>query len=130
MTRFADRNRFAPWTGTAAFPSTVRAGSGRRVAESVALMIGATHDLDTASYTIPYVTSWASSVAGETPVEVVQATAERVRRTAVSILDQLETPQVGDGDPPGLDRAVLATKREAPKVEAPARREPAAVVGL
>ncbi len=100
------------------------------MAESVALMIGATHDLDTASYTIPYVTSWASSVAGETPVEVVQATAERVRRTAVSILDQLETPQVGDGDPPGLDRAVLATKREAPKVEAPARREPAAVVGL
>ena len=99
-------------------------------AESVALMIGAAHDLDTAIYTIPYVTSWASSVPGKTPVEVVQATAERVRRTAVSILDQLETPQVGDGDPPGLDRTALATKREAPKVEAPARREPAAVVGL
>ena len=99
-------------------------------AESVALMIGAAHDLDTAIYTIPYVTSWASSVPGRSPVEVVQATAERVRRTAVSILDQLETPQVGDGDPPGLDRTALATKREAPKVEAPARREPAAVVGL
>lgn len=99
-------------------------------AESVALMIGATHDLDTASYTIPYVTSWASSVPGKTPVEVVQATAERVRRTAVSILDQLETPQVGDGDPPGLDRTALATQRVAAKVEAPVRREPAAVVGL
>ena len=99
-------------------------------AESVALMIGAAHDLDTASYTIPYVTSWASSVPGKTPVEVVQATADRVRTTAVSILDQLETPQVGDGDPPGLDRTALAAKREAPKVEAPTRSEPAAVVGL
>lgn len=99
-------------------------------AESVALMIGAAHDLDTASYTIPYVTSWASSVPGKTPVEVVQATAERVRETAVSILEELETPQVGDGDPPGLDRPALATKRETPKVEAPARTEPAAVVAL
>ena len=99
-------------------------------AESVALMIAAAHDLDTATYKIPYVTSWARSVPGKTPVEVVQATADRVRRTAVSILDQLETPQVGDGDPPGLDRPALATKREAAKVEAPARMEPAAVVGL
>ena len=99
-------------------------------AESFALMIGAAHDLDTASYTIPYVTSWASSVPGKTPVEVVQATADRVRTTAVSILDQLETPQVGDGDPPGLDRTALAAKRGAPKVEAPTRSEPAAVVGL
>ena len=68
--------------------------------------------------------------ARQDPVEVVQATAERVRRTAVGILDQLETPQVGDGDPPGLDRTALATKHEAPKVETPARTEPAAVVGL
>jgi len=68
--------------------------------------------------------------ARQDPVEVVQATAERVRRTAVGILDQLETPQVGDGDPPGLDRTTLATKREAAKAEAPARTEPAAVVGL
>src|SRR5680860_1191542 len=58
------------------------------------------------------------------------APSERVRRTAVGILDQLETPQVGDGDPPGLDRTTLATKREAAKAEAPARTEPAAVVGL
>src|SRR3546814_9065805 len=31
-------------------------------AESVALMIGAAHGLDTSAYTIPYVSSWASSV--------------------------------------------------------------------
>ena len=98
-------------------------------AESVALIIGAAHDLDTASYTIPYVTSWARSVPGKTPVEVVQATAERVRRTAVSILDQIETPQVGDGDPPGLDRTALVAQRESSDVRAP-RSEPAAVVGL
>jgi hypothetical protein len=99
-------------------------------AESVALMIGAAHDLDTASYTIPYVTSWASSVPGKTPVEVVRATAERVRATAVSVLDQLATPQVGDGDPPGLDRTTPAARRRASAVTAPAQTESAAVVGL
>lgn len=77
-------------------------------AESVALMVGAAHGLDTASYTVPYVSSWASSVPGKSPPEVVQSTAERVRRAAVTILDQLDTRQVGDGNPPGLDREALA----------------------
>lgn len=99
-------------------------------AESVALMIGAAHDLDTASYTIPYVTSWASSVPDKTPVEVVQETAERVRRAAVTILDQLDTAKVGGGDPPGLDRAALAATREPPAPELLSRNEPAAAVGL
>lgn len=99
-------------------------------AESVALMIGAAHDLDTASYTIPYVTSWASSVPGKTPVEVVQSTAERVRKTAVNVLDQLETLQVGDGDPPGLDRTNPVARREAPAVAATTHSEPVVVVGL
>lgn len=104
-------------------------------AESVALMIGAAHGLDTTSYTIPYVTSWASSVPGKSPVEVVQATAERVRKTAVGILDELDTIQLGGGDPPGLDRDALASKRDMPAIEAPARTAPAqtapaAVVGL
>lgn len=98
-------------------------------AESVALMIGAAHDVDTASYTIPYVTSWASSVPGKTPVEVVQTTAERVRATTVRILDQLDTPQSGDGDPPNLDRTELATKRRLLEVDAPAQTGPSAVVG-
>ena len=33
-------------------------------------------------YTVPYVSTWAASVPGKTPVEVVQSTAERVRGTA------------------------------------------------
>jgi len=41
---------------------------------------------------------------GKEPTEVVQAIAERVRATAVAILDRLDTRQVGDGTPPGLTR--------------------------
>ena len=41
---------------------------------------------------------------GQEPVQVVQAAGERVRKTALAILDQLDTLQVGDGTPPGLDR--------------------------
>ncbi len=99
-------------------------------AESVALMIGAAHGLDTSSYTIPYVSSWASSVPGKGPVEVVQATAERVRATAVGILDELDTYQLGGGDPPGLDRAALEQRRRTPKIEGHRHTEPTAVVGL
>ena len=80
-------------------------GIGEVEAESVALMIGAAHGLDTTSYTVPYVSSWATSVEGRSAVEVVQATGERVRATAVKILDELPTAQVGGGDPPGLSRA-------------------------
>lgn len=82
-------------------------------AESVALMIGAAHGLDTSTYTVPYVTSWASSVAGKSSVEVVQATAERVRTTAIAVLDDLDTKQVGSGDPPGLDRQARIPARTA-----------------
>lgn len=73
-------------------------------AESVALMVGAAHGMDTSAYTVPYVSSWAASVPGKNPVEVVQATADRVRAAAVEVLDNLDTTQVGGGDPPGLDR--------------------------
>ncbi len=75
-------------------------------AESVALMIGAAHGLDTSGYTIPYVANWASEVSGKTPVEVIQATGVRVRTTAVKILDSLDTIQTGQGSPPGLDLAL------------------------
>ncbi len=77
-------------------------------AESVALMIGAAHDLDTSDYTVPYVSTWASSVRDKSPVDVVKETAERVRKASVEVLDALGTDQVGDGDPPGLDREALA----------------------
>jgi N-terminal domain of anti-restriction factor ArdC len=92
-------------------------------AESVALMVGAAHGLDTASYTVPYVSSWASSVPGKSPVEVVQSTAERVRGAAITILDKLDTRQVGDGNPPGLDREALAASREGPAAQTLARRQ-------
>jgi antirestriction protein ArdC len=92
-------------------------------AESVALMVGAAHGLDTSSYTVPYVSSWASSVPGKSPVEIVQSTAERVRGAAVTILDKLDTPQVGDGNPPGLDREALAAKQGVAPVQTVAQRQ-------
>ncbi|WP_141013685.1 ImmA/IrrE family metallo-endopeptidase [Nocardioides sambongensis] len=73
-------------------------------AESVALMVGAAHGMDTTTYTVPYVSTWAHSVPDKTPTEVVQSTAERVRSTAIRILDALDTLQAGGGDPPGLHR--------------------------
>ena len=60
--------------------ATLHRGIAEVEAESIALMVGAAHGLDTSSYTVPYVSSWAASVPGKTPVEVVQSTAERVRR--------------------------------------------------
>ncbi|WP_269305731.1 ArdC family protein [Aeromicrobium sp. HA] len=97
-------------------------------AESVALMVGAAHHLDTRSYTIPYVISWASSVEGKTPVEVVQSTAERVRAAAVTILDALPTSQIADGTPPGLDRRTPLPPRPTRTAEA-ADRRPMEVAG-
>jgi antirestriction protein ArdC len=91
-------------------------------AESVALMVGAAHGLDTSSYTVPYVSTWASLVPGKSPVEVVQATAGRVRSTAIGILDKLETPKVGDGNPPGLDSDALAQRRHPAPIQTPVRR--------
>jgi hypothetical protein len=79
-------------------------GVGEVEAESVALMIGAAHGMDTTGYTIPYVSTWAARVDGKDPVQVVQATGERVRKTALGILDQLDTFQVANGTPPGLTR--------------------------
>ncbi|WP_243729235.1 ArdC-like ssDNA-binding domain-containing protein [Nesterenkonia sphaerica] len=73
-------------------------------AESVALMVGAAHGMDTSDYTIPYVSTWAAQVKDQEPAEVVKATGERVRQTALSVLEQLDTPQVTDGTPPGLER--------------------------
>jgi hypothetical protein len=98
-------------------------GIGEVEAESVALMIGAAHGMDTSGYTIPYVSTWAARVDGKEPVEVVKATGERVRKTALAILDQLDTEQIGDGTPPGLERD--AARREAPAHARPVA-EPAA----
>ena len=85
-------------------------------AESIALMVGAAHGLDTSAYTVPYVSTWASSVPGKTPLEVVQSTAERVRSAALGILERLDTQKIGDGNPPGLDRAALSHRARNPAV--------------
>ncbi|WP_050758167.1 ImmA/IrrE family metallo-endopeptidase [Xylanimonas cellulosilytica] len=89
-------------------------------AESVALMVGAAHGLDTSTYTVPYVTTWASSVVGKTPVEVIIETADRVRKAAVTILDRLDTVQVGNGEPPGLAATRRSSSAPATPVRTPA----------
>lgn len=103
--------------------ATGHRGIGEVEAESVALMIGAAHRMDTSSYTIPYVSGWAGSVKDRSPAEVVQATGERVRKVAGAILDALPTAQLGGGDPPGLDReahkAETGRHRGVPSPEAP-----------
>ena len=79
-------------------------GVGEVEAESVALMVGAAHGMDTSIYTIPYVSSWAAAIGDKTATEIVQQTGERVRRTAAEILGRLATPQLGTGSPPALDQ--------------------------
>lgn len=91
--------------------ATGHRGVGEVEAESVALMIGAAHGMDTTGYTIPYVSGWAGTVKDKDPAEVVQATGERVRKTARAILDALPTVQIGDGDPPGLTRDPARAER-------------------
>ena len=98
-------------------------------AESVALMVGAGHGLATDDYTVPYVATWAGSVPGKSPVEVVQSTAERVRSAAVTILDQLETRKIGNGDPPGLDREALSSRHIVAPARASAPPRPSEVLG-
>jgi hypothetical protein len=95
-------------------------GIGEVEAESVALMIGAAHGMDTAAYTIPYVSGWAGTVKDKDPAEVVQATGERVRKTAGAILDALDTVQLGAGDPPGLTRDAAQPERTRRPERAPA----------
>ncbi len=111
--------------------ATGHRGIGEVEAESVALMIGTAHGMDTTAYTIPYVSGWAGTVKDKEPAEVVQATGERVRKTAATILDALDTVQLGAGDPPGLTRETAQPERavrpeRAPSVAADLPRPPRA----
>ncbi|GAA1761362.1 hypothetical protein GCM10009795_004740 [Nocardioides hankookensis] len=114
-------------TSEVAAEATLHRGIAEVEAESVALMVGAAHGLDTSAYTIPYVSTWASSVPGKTPVEVVASTAERVRSTALGILDNLDTTKVGDGTPPGLDRDALDHRAGTEPVTRTPRRDQTAL---
>lgn len=109
--------------------TTLHRGTAEVEAESIALMVGAAHGLDTSSYTLPYVSTWAASVPGKMPVEAVQSTAERVRTTALGILDRLDTQKVGDGNPPGLDREALSHRAGVAPVITGTRRD-GSVIGL
>lgn len=103
--------------------ATLHRGTAEVEAESIALIVGAAHGLDTSAYTIPYVSTWAASVPGKTPVEVVQSTAERVRGAALGILEKLDTHKIGDGNPPGLDREALSHRVGAAPVVAASRTD-------
>jgi hypothetical protein len=96
--------------------ATLHRGIAEVEAESIALMVGAAHGLDTSSYTLPYVSTWAASVPGKTPVEVVRSTAERVRTIARGILERLDTQKIGDGNPPGLDHEALSSRPGTPVI--------------
>lgn len=98
--------------------ATGHRGIGEVEADSVALMVAAAHGMDTTDYTVPYVLGWAATVPEKSPVEVVQATGERVRKTASVILDQVSTLQISNGDPPGLSRDSSTKKPPASTVEA------------
>lgn len=80
----------APAAGAAPTPATTSAGQCRGTveveAESVAYLITASHGLDSADYTFPYVAGWASSVDAATPETVVRTTAQRVLGAAHQIL--------------------------------------------
>jgi hypothetical protein len=91
-----------PVSNATAADAAMHRGVAEVEAESVALMVAAVHGLDTSSYTVPYVATWAASVPGAAPELVVRATGERVRTTATKILRRLDTEQVS-GIPPGLD---------------------------
>ena len=66
-------------------------------AQSVAVMIVAAHGMPADCYTLPPVTTWARDVEGHTPMGVVLATGEKVRRTATSVLTLVETRQTSGG---------------------------------
>ncbi|EGD44027.1 serine/arginine repetitive matrix protein 2 [Nocardioidaceae bacterium Broad-1] len=105
-------------------------GLGEVEAESVAMMVAAAHGLDTSAYTVPYVATWANLVPGSEPGQVIQQTADRVRRAAVEILDRLDTAQLSNGDPPGLQRTQAPSTTPAEAARAVTWTQPSEAIGL
>lgn len=91
-------------------------------AESTAALVLGAHGVDTSEYTVPYVATWASSVPGD-QIETVLRTFDRVAKTATTILGQLDTAQIGNGLPPGLDRDALSQQRDASRAGPTAQRQ-------
>ncbi len=100
-------------------PRDIHRGVLEVEAESVAYLIGAAHGMDTTGYTLPYVATWAG---GKDPAATVRATAERVVRTARTILDTLPTDHGPGGQPPAAARNAQPAERRtrpAPVLAAP-----------
>jgi DNA primase catalytic core len=70
-------------------------GTGEVEAESVAFIVCQANDMDTSSYTLPYVAGWAGATKDPDILAVVRGTAERVNRAARTILDTM-APQAPD----------------------------------
>lgn len=78
-------------------------------AESVAFMVLASQQLDTAEYTFPYLAHWASSVAGQDElVAAVRDTGNRVIAASRAIISRLEPAEHVDAD----QAAALAARAE------------------
>ncbi|GAB4085027.1 hypothetical protein GCM10028784_16570 [Myceligenerans cantabricum] len=94
----------APEDGTTPAPGTEGRSPHRGIreveADSVAYMVAAAHGLDLTGSTVPYVSGWAATVPSNDPIQTIQNTAARVRTTALTILDRLDTHQIPDGAPP------------------------------
>ena len=66
-------------------------------AESTAFVVAHTMGLDTSRYTLPYVTSWATSAdKDEKPTVLVARAGENIRRAANTILDALLPPETSE----------------------------------
>ncbi|GAA2234114.1 hypothetical protein GCM10010413_36630 [Promicromonospora sukumoe] len=101
--------------------AVVHRGIAEVEAESFALMVAASHGMNTERYTVPYVATWASRVPGQDPVTTIQKTATRVRTAALQALEQLETPQIPDGEPPSSSiSTVVADSQAGPRQTASA----------
>ncbi len=100
---------------TGADPREIHRGVLEVEAESVAYLIGAAHGMDTTGYTLPYVATWAG---GKDPAATVRATAERVVRTARTILDTLPTDHGLGGQPPAVARTLEQAKRRTTSIPA------------
>jgi len=89
-------------------PELARSGAAHRgraevEAESLAYIIASAHGMDTSSYSVPYVTSWAGVT---NPADVVRTTAQRVVNGARDILNALDTDHGLGGQPPGIEAAL------------------------
>lgn len=102
-------------TRTGTDPRDLHRGVLEVEAESVAYLIAAAHGMDTTGYTLPYVATWAG---GKDPAATVRATAERVVRTARTVLDALPTDHGLGGQPPAVARTLEQAKRRTTPIPA------------